>query len=487
MAIAQNDMEKQLQQMQQQMQQQEERFQALMKQSQALQETVTLQQKQLAANQKGQTEQKPEALEKPPQVVTQAKVTEQKPAEDAVYNDWNRSLNDMPSAQAQKVIHDKAVKDGAGYGPDFVKAMEAKMQADLKEYQEIKPFDKVVGGFIQNSVSTSAGFNKDGYAGQSTTVQQQLDILPKDTGVLYGNATLNQDKDLGKPSGNVGLNYATPVVTVDGVDAVGIANVNTTVPNSGKVEARDVGYLVGGVLKGHEGKDNVNHTLAYIGNGAGDSHTFLYRPSKEIYNDGENTLTAYAPLTYSVNKVTDENGQSKWKDAFGAKAGLRGDHDLGDGTSFYAQAEGGVDDAFGKTSAGGMLKFGFAWGGPDKKPSTLEQAHAGSVLETHQLPGTVKPQAIAQTESHQTIATTHHENPNYQSITRFSNDEEMHKMQLAYNGADEQGRHKLLNAWANKLAHNMHMGKSDAEETVRDFLNIPPVQVAEKGYEFNHG
>lgn len=433
-----------------------------------------------------QNAQPSEDLEKPPQIAQETKKPEQKQAEDVVYNDWNRSLSSMSAEQTQKAIHEKALKDGASYGPEVIQAMEAKMLAGLKSYQEIKPYDPVVGGFIQNNVSTAAAIGEKGYAGQATTVQQQIPVLPDGAGVLYGNATLHQDRDLNVTGGNVGLNYASPVITKAGVDAVGIANVNVTIPEDGNVEAKDVGYLAGAVLKGHEGKDNVNHTVAYIGNGAGDSHTLLYRPSKEIYNDGDNKITGYAPITYGVNKVTDVDGRSKWEDAFGAKAGLRADRDLGDGTSLYAQAEGGVDDAFGKASPGGMVKFGFAWGGAEKKSSTPEQTHAEFAPETHQHASAVQSQAIAQPASHATA--TRHENQNYQSITHFSNDEKMHKMQLAYNSADEHGRHQLLNVWASKLAHNMHMGKHDAEETVRDFLNIPSVQVvAERGHELSHG
>ncbi|MGB7816277.1 MAG: hypothetical protein WBL28_07995 [Methylotenera sp.] len=304
--------------------------------------------------------QKTENLEVPPTMVPESVRTQSVSNgtidEDAEHKKFLKHLAELPKEQRDAEINKAA--NPAIMGKQVAEAVAKNLNLELDELNKIQPFDKVVGGFIQNNVSTTSKFSPDGYAGQSSTVQQNLPILPEGIGALFANTTINQDKNLNVTGGNFGLNYASPVKKWGDLDIVGIANVDLNFPAEDSFGGKNVSGLVGTVIKPHEGTDRANYTLAALLNGQGNVGA-LGRVSKQLYQDGNWEATGYAQVDYNItNNLLNPGG------------GLRLDYDLGNGNSIYSNTFLGANDALNKPELTWVEQGGFAWGGAEKKSET---------------------------------------------------------------------------------------------------------------------
>lgn len=330
-----------------------------------MQQQMVEMQKQMVALQaqaarEAQSVQKPVDLAVPPTIapepVRAQAATDVAPGEDAEHQNYIKHLAELSKEQRDAEIAKFA--NPAALGKSAAGVVTANLNAEVDALNKIQPYDKVVGGFIQNNASTTSAFNADGYQGQRSSVQQNLPILPEGTGALFGNAAINQDKDLKVKSADFGLNYATPVKKLGDVDLVGIANLNINFPSEGNFDAKNVSGLGGVVIKPHEGTDRANYTLAALLNGEGQV-SGLGRVSKELYKADDLTATGYAQGVYDVTNSKLNSG-----------GGVRVDYDIGNGNSIYSNTFLGVNDVFNKPEFTGTEQVGVAWGGAPKKSET---------------------------------------------------------------------------------------------------------------------
>jgi hypothetical protein len=367
---------------------------------------------------------------------------------DTTHQNWIQQIADMPDKDANAAILAKAQVDGGKYGSDVVKSMATKMAEERAGYIEIKPYDNIVGAFVQNNVSTTASFGPEGYTGQLTNIQQQLKFIPSDFGAFFANASVAQNQNANVTGGNLGVNWAGTPFTLGGIkgaDFIPIANLNINFPAAGDFGAENVSGLAGVVIKPHEGTDRTNLTLAVISNGKFDNMTGLARVSKQLWADDVNTVTGYAQSTYTLPSHQLDTG-----------AGLRYDRYIGDGNSLFIKTSMDAANVTEDPGFSGNAQFGFAWGGA-KKSSELEERLSY-----------LKPLPLQQSDENNAV--------DKQVITQFSSDKDVLKMQQNYNNADETEKEKLLGSWSANLAKSKGLTPDNAEAVTRVFLNIPQVE-----------
>jgi hypothetical protein len=282
-----------------------------------------------------------------------------------------KNIADLPETEAKAAIHKQAHNEVGQYGKDVVAVREAHIKEDLAKYKEITPFDKVAGVFAQNSVTSTTAFNKDGFAGHTAKVQQQIP-LPSEAGAIWGNVSVNQDAKGNVTGGAVGVNHVGIPFTVGGVDVVKVANVTANVPKDGKFGAENVSILVGGIAKEHGNKDATNYTAAVITNGKFDDLSVYGRASKPLYRENGLEVTGYGEAIYNVPN-----------EQLGVNAGVRADKDVGGGNSVYVQAAVNTFNVTNKAEVTGNITAGFVWGGAEQK-SEIEQrlAQVNTVQQT---------------------------------------------------------------------------------------------------------
>ena len=282
-------------------------------------------------------------------------------------------LANLDDAKLAQEVHRIAENEVGQYGSTVVNAREESLKTELASYKKIYGYDDVVMNFAKNQAAVTGNFDKTGYTGTSTQVQQQIPF-PEKAGAVWVKGKLNVSEN-GQLSGETGFNYVGPASThkLPGtetrVDAVPIASVDVNIPNTGKVKAENVNVLGGVVVKGHEtdGKThNANHTLAVIGNTKGVDG--LYRVSKQYDIDDKHALTSYVVGTYG----------SSGKASVGV--GSQFNKDLGHGYGASLQAEATVADVTGNPAVGGMLTGRFTWGGSEEKSAPEAQVSSPAEL-----------------------------------------------------------------------------------------------------------
>jgi hypothetical protein len=210
-----------------------------------------------------------------------------------------KNIADLPETEAKAAIHKQAHNEVGKYGKDVVAVREGHITEDLAKYKEITPFDKVAGVFAQNSVTSTTAFNKDGFAGHTAKVQQQIP-LPSEAGAIWGNVSVNQDAKGNVTGGAVGVNHVGVPVTIGGVDVVEVGNATFKVPKDGKINPANMSLLVGGIAKAHGDIDATNYTAAVITNGKFDDLSVYGRASKPLYRENGLEVTGYGEAIYNV-------------------------------------------------------------------------------------------------------------------------------------------------------------------------------------------
>lgn len=271
-----------------------------------------------------------------------------------------KNIADLPETEAKAAIHKQAHNEVGQYGKDVVAVREGHITEDLAKYKEITPFDKVAGVFTQNSVTSTTAFNKDGFAGHTAKVQQQIP-LPSEAGAIWGNVSVNQDAKGNVTGGSVGVNHVGVPVTIGGVDVVEVGNATFKVPKDGKINPANMSLLVGGIAKAHGDIDATNYTAAVITNGKFDDLSVYGRASKPLYRENGLEVTGYGEAIYNVPN-----------EQLGVNAGVRADKDIGGGNSVYVQAAFNASKVTNKAEVTGNITAGFVWGGAEQK-SEIEQ------------------------------------------------------------------------------------------------------------------
>ncbi|PKO47055.1 MAG: hypothetical protein CVU29_03765 [Betaproteobacteria bacterium HGW-Betaproteobacteria-22] len=289
-----------------------------------------------------------------------------------------KQLSNLDDHEAKVAIRQHAEREVGQYGAQAIAAVEASLVAEVEQYKTIPAFDNVAGVFAQNSINTTATFNRDGYVAQSTQIQQQVPF-PEKAGAIWANASLAQDENLNLTGGSAGVNYVGVPFRVGDLDAVAVGNATVNLPVDGKLTGENVSLLAGGIVKAHE-KDSANYTAAVITNAALNDLSVYGRVSKPLYNDGKTVVTGYTEGAYNVPSET-----------LGAGAGVRVDQSLGKGNGVYVQAAANVADVS-DPDISANLRLGYMWGGAEPKSEIeqrLAQYQAQPVASQHQHADTV--------------------------------------------------------------------------------------------------
>ncbi len=383
-------------------------------------------------------------------------------------------IADMSDKEAAQAIQAQAIKGGLDFGQHegpVVDAIAASLTAERAALREIKPYDTIVGGFVQSNVSTTASFGKDGYAGQTTHIQQHLKFIPSDFGAFFGNASVTQDAKANVTGGNIGVNYAANPFTVGGIkgaDFIPIANLNVNFPAAGDFGAGNVSGLAGVVIKPHEGTDRTNLTLAVTSNGEFDNVTGLARFSKQLVADNDNTLTGYAQSTYNFNN-----------EQVGVGAGLRYDRYIGNGNSVFTTLGANAANVTEDSGFSGSAQFGFAWGGAVRE-TPLEKALTAAVGQGNAPADLAKGSAVQTAlpiEFPPIIADK--AEPTRLSLVQSNgapapDAEQTLKLQMQeqYQATPDADKASLLDGWANSLAANRKISTEAAKQATENFLEI---------------
>ncbi|MDD2833368.1 MAG: hypothetical protein PHD12_05085 [Methylotenera sp.] len=300
-----------------------------------------------------------------------------------------KQLSNLDDYDAKLAIKQHAEKEVGRYGVQAVAAVEASLSAEFEQYKTIPAFDNVAGVFAQNSINTTATFNRDGYVAQNTQIQQQVPF-PEKAGAIWANANLVQDENFNLTGGSAGVNYVGVPFRAGDLDVVAVGNATASLPTEGEFKGENVSLLAGGIVKAHE-KDSANYTAAVITNAALNDLSVYGRVSKPLYNDGKTVVTGYTEGAYNIPSET-----------LGAGAGVRLDQSLGKGNGVYFQAAANVPDVS-DPALTASLRLGYMWGGSEPKSEIeqrLSQYQVQPVVSPHQHADTV----ITYAQSNQPVA-----------------------------------------------------------------------------------